>query len=173
MIPNRQNFSQPAAGWVIRKPPFEIFREFKGGCISGGVLITNTSDCISGCPYHLSSLAFYSPWGSYLVTKKGILGEGGKTVTVCPKTQKISAPSRRFNQNQWFLYLLLGFYRRRRKIFELFASFCDDFTVKNVDFSMQNAESKYQIPKIFACGLDRITVLPPLFQNRENKEVKR
>ena len=58
------------------------------------------------------------------------------------------------------LYLLLGFYRRRRKFFELFASFYDDFAVKNVDFSMQNAESKYQIPKMFACGALVLRELP-------------
>ena len=76
---------------------------------------------------------------------------------------------RRFNQKSMVLYLLLGFYRRRRKIFELFASFGNDFVpvLKNVGFSMQNAESKYQILKIFACGaLVLITVLP-LIPNKE------
>ena len=38
------------------------------------------------------------------------------------------------------------------EIVEFFASFWDDFAVKSVDFSMQNAKSKYQIPKIFACS---------------------
>ena len=74
-----------------------------------------------------------------------------------------------FNQKSMVLYLLLRFYRRRRKFFELFASFYDDFAVKNVDFSMQNAESKYQIPKIFACGalvLIQLPFYPPLFQIR-------
>ena len=66
------------------------------------------------------------------------------------------------------LYLLLGFYRRRRKFFELFALFCNDFALKNVDFSMQNAESKYQIPKIFACGALVLIQLPfyPLIPNK-------
>ena len=67
---------------------------------------------------------------------------------------------RRFNQKSMVLYLLLGFYRRRRKIFELFASFYDDFALKNVDFPMQNAESKYQILKIFACGALVLIQLP-------------
>ena len=37
---------------------------------------------------------------------------------------------------------------------------------------MQNAESKYQIPKMFACGalvLIELPFYPPLFQNREKQ----
>ena len=44
--------------------------------------------------------------------------------------------------------------------FKLFAPFCDDFALKNIVFPMQNAESKYQIPKIFACGAMVLPVLP-------------
>ena len=51
------------------------------------------------------------------------------------------------------------------EIFEFFASFCDDFAVKNVDFPMINAKFKYQIPKMFACGalvFDALPFYPPL-----------
>ena len=85
---------------------------------------------------------------------------------VCSKPQKnFGAFGAGFNQKSMVLYLLLRFYRRRRKFFELFASFYDDFAVKNVDFSMQNAESKYQIPKIFACGAYPLPFYPPLIPN--------
>ena len=92
------------------------------------------------------------------------LGEnkGGKTVMVCSKPQNLfGAFGAGFTQKSMVLYLLLRFYRRRRKFFELFASFYDDFAVKNVDFSMQKAESKYQIPKIFACGAYPLPFYPP------------
>ena len=67
---------------------------------------------------------------------------------VCSKPQKIfGAFGAGFYQKSMVLYLQLRFYRRRRKFFELFASFYDDFAVKNVDFSMQKAESSTKSPK--------------------------
>ena len=73
---------------------------------------------------------------------------------------------RRFNKNHWDSTAGGG------KFFELFASFCDDFALKNVDFSMQNAESKHQIPKIFACGalvLIQLPFYPPYYKTGKNK----
>ena len=57
------------------------------------------------------------------------------------------------------------------EIFEFFASFCDDFAVKNVDFSMQNAKCKYQIHKIFAwhTGFDMLLFYAPLFKKGNSK----
>ena len=55
------------------------------------------------------------------------------------------------------------------EIVEFFASFWDDFAVKSVDFSMQNAKSKYQIPKIFACStlvLIRYRFNPPPYYKK-------
>ena len=62
----------------------------------------------------------------------------------------------------------------------VFASFCDDFAGKNVDFSMQNAKSKYQTPNIFglrrAGFLIRLPLYPPLVpkigKNKGGKTVR-
>ena len=104
--------------------------------------------------------------------KKGN-SKGGKTVTLCPKSQKISAPSAPISPKNNRFYTSCWTSTAGGEIFfELFAPFCDDFALKNVDFPMQNAESKYQIPKIFACGamvLIELPFYPPCSKIGKNK----